>query len=583
MVMPAQQRNSLLLLLHDFYAQHSGRFLLVMVGLMFSGFAGGIGLATFLPVIEVIIESDPAKQSGLALMVSGAMSAIGLTPSIGPLLAVIVLAIIVKSVLLLFAMLQAGFTTMHIITDLRMNLVRAALAARWDYFIERPLGTFANAINAEAVRSSQAFFAAFLFVSDVFQIAVYGGLAMLISWQLTLAAAIATPIMLFVFHSRLTMARSSGRAQTHLEKTVLARITDTLQGIKPIKAMGAQQRLEPIIERDMLALLGALKQQIVASQTLKTMQEPVIVFLICIAVYFLVNSGKVDMSSLIGLALLFYRTMTQLGSLQKRYQLVEMNQSAYRSLRGMIEEAREATEFKAGARPPSSPGPVEFVDVSLRLGHKAVLANVNLQLPERGLVCIIGPSGAGKTSLVDMIAGLYEPTAGQINVADVPLKQLDLPLWRKHLGYVPQEMILFNDTLRNNLTLGEENYSIEAVWQSLERAGLREVVETLPEKLETRLGERGAKFSGGQRQRLAVARALIRNPDILILDEVTASLDPETEKALASTLGQLAAEMLILAITHQSGLLRYADAVVQVGNGRAEMLDVGDSTGMRHQ
>jgi ATP-binding cassette subfamily C protein len=575
MVMPTQQRNSLLLLLRDFYAQHPGRFLLVIVGLMFSGFSGGIGLAAFLPVIEVIIESDPTKQSGLALMVSGAMNAIGLTPSIGPLLAVIVLAIVAKSMLLLFAMLQAGFTAIHIITDLRMNLVRAALAARWDYFIERPLGTFANAINAEAVRSSHAFFAAFLFVSDVFQIVVYVGLAMLISWQLTLAAAIATPVMLLVFHSRLTMARSSGRAQTHLEKSVLARITDTLQGIKPIKAMGIQQRLEPIIEKDLLALLGALRQQIVAGQTLKTMQEPFIVFLICTAVYFLVTYGKVDTSVLIGLALLFYRTMTQLGSLQKRYQLVEMNHSAYRSLRGMIDDAKAATEFKLGADPLLRPGPIEFADVSLRLGHNVVLENIDLQLPENGLVCIVGPSGAGKTSLVDMIAGLYEPTSGEIRIAGAPLNRLDLLHWRWHLGYVPQEMILFNDTLRNNLTLGGEEYSNEVVWQALQRAGLRDVVEALPGKLETRLGERGARFSGGQRQRLAVARALIRNPKILILDEVTASLDPETERQLAVTLQSLADEMLILAITHQNGLLRHAKAIILIGNGHAIIKPAG--------
>lgn len=563
--------NSFFMLLRDFYAQHPGRFALVMIGLMFSGFAGGIGLATFLPVIEVITETDPASRSGLAKLTVTMLSDIGIEPTLGPLLLVIIVTIVLKGLVLLVTMLQAGYTSMQITTDLRMELIRAVFSARWDYFIEKPLGNFANAVNAEAVRSSQAFFAVFLLISDAFQIAVYVGLAFVVSLHITIGAMLASPLLLLMFHSLLTMARNSGQAQTHLEKTVIARIMDTVQGIKPIKAMGVQHRLEPIIERDVFALFDALKQQVFASQTLKTQQESAIVILICLAIYLLITYGKVDTSTLMGLSLLFYRTMTQFASLQKRYQLVETNQSAYRSLRAMIDEAHRATETRTGTEAPLHPGPIKFSNVTLKFGPRTVFSGLDLQLPTKGLVCIVGTSGVGKTSLVDMIAGLYTPTSGGIMIGGQLLERLNLKLWRKHLGYVPQEMILFNDTLRNNLTLGSKDYSDEDAWEALDRAGLRDVVAALPETLEAQLGERGGTLSGGQRQRLAVARALIRKPEILILDEVTASLDPETEQALAITLESIANEVLILAITHQSGLLRFADAVVRVGNRRAEM------------
>lgn len=568
-------KNPLRMLLRDFYSQHPGRFAQVMLGLLLAGFAGGIGLATFLPVLEVVTQADASKQSRLAMLTVDALSTIGIEPTLGYLLLVIIATLVVKGILLLVTMLQAGYVSMRITNDLRMELIRAVLSARWDFFIEKPLGAFANAVNSEAVRSSQAFFAAFLFVSDFFQIVVYVGLALVVSWKITLVAVLVSPLLLQAFRSFLGMARSSGREQTVAEKAVLSRVTDTLQGVKPIKAMGIQHRLVPIIEQDMNALFEALKRQILSSQVLKTMQEPLIGIVVCLAIYLLITYGKIETSMMLGLALLFYRSLTQLGSLQKRYQLVEIHQSAYCSLRGLINEAKAAAE-KTNA-PDESPqkycsGPIEFCGVELSYGHKEIFSGLNLQFPIRGLVCIIGTSGAGKTSLVDMIAGLYTPTSGEIKIDGQPLANLDLQVWRTHIGYVPQEMILFNDTLKNNLTLGNKDYSDDDIWDALARAGLRDVVEALPEALESQLGERGVKLSGGQRQRLAVARAVIRKPEILILDEVTASLDPDTEQALALTLEALADEVLILAITHQSGLLRFADSVVRVSNTRAEML-----------
>lgn len=564
--------SSLFLLLRDFCARYPGRFVLVLAALFFAGLAGGLGLATFLPLVEVIIETDATERSQFATMTVRALESVGLTPQLGPLLFVIVVAIGVKGAMLLVAMLGAGYTATRIITDLRMELVRSVLAARWSYFAEKPLGAFANALNAEAVRSSQAFFAAFLLVADIFQIAIYTALTFLISWQMALAAVAVSPLLFLAFRSLLGVARQAGRRQTDLERSVLSRITDTLQGIKPIKAMGAESRLEPIIERDMFALSKALRGQVFATQVLATQQETLIVILMCGAIYLVMRLGQGDTSVLVGLTVIFYRTMNQFAFLQKRHQLIEFNQSAYRSLRGMIDEARRASETAGGTASPASEGPVEFRNVRVAYGEKTVLANVSLRLPQKGFVCINGPSGAGKTSLVDLIAGLHRPASGEIMIGEQRLADLHLAEWRRHLGYVPQEMIVFNDTLRNNVILGSHDYVEADIRTAIDRAGLRTVVEQLPDGLETQVGERGVKLSGGQRQRMAIARALIRKPAILILDEVTASLDPVTEQALATTLAAIAEDVLILAITHQTGMLRHADWIMRVHDGKAEIV-----------
>lgn len=558
-------------LLQDFFAESPLRFVVVIASLFLAGAANGIGLATFLPVIAIVVRADTGTSSALSEYVREGLLTVGLEPTLGILLMIIAGAVVVKNLLQLFAMLNVGFTTMRIVTGLRSSLIRNLLGARWDYFIERPIGSLANSINIEAVRSSQAFLAVFMMVSDVFLVAIYLAMAAVISWQISFLALVFCPVVFLCFNWLLGMARRSGRRQTELERTILTEVTDALQGMKPIKAMGAQKNLGSLVEDRLGMLLAALKKQVIASQLLKTQQESLIAIVICFGLYLLIRSGGLDTETLIGLSLLFYKTVSTVTSLQKRYQLTHIHESAYRSLKGVIDHSGSATETRSGRLSPAAVGPIRFEGVGLRYGARAILEDVNLVFPERGLICVIGPSGAGKTSLVDMIAGLVEPTAGAVVVGDVPLDRLDLQQWRQHIGYVPQEMFLFNESARSNLTLRSPTITDDQIWSAVKLAEVEPVIRDLPDGLDTSLGERGSKLSGGQRQRLAMARALVRDPEILILDEITSSLDPATEEMIANTLAKIGNDRLVIAITHQTAMLKYAESVIRVVNNTATM------------
>ena len=186
----------------------------------------------------------------------------------------------------------------------------------------------------------------------------------------------------------------------------------------------------------------------------------------------------------------------------------------------------------------------------------------------------IGPSGAGKTTIVDLITRLYEPQAGRILVDGVSLTELDLHKWRSMIGYVPQELILLSGSVRDNITLGAA-VDDETLMEALELAGAAGFVSDLPEGLDTDLGERGLKLSGGQRQRLSLARALVHRPRLLILDEVTSALDPETERKLVEQIGALAGRggMTIIAITHTRAWLSAADRVFHLENGHVTRIE----------
>ena len=197
-----------------------------------------------------------------------------------------------------------------------------------------------------------------------------------------------------------------------------------------------------------------------------------------------------------------------------------------------------------------------------------VLKGVDLEIPMGQITVLTGPSGAGKTTITDLIVGLYEPDLGAVLVDGVPLRELDKTQWRTMIGYVPQELILFHDTIHANVTLGDAAVSDADVRAALEAAGAWNFVSAHPDGMMAVVGEKGAKLSGGQRQRVALARALATKPKLLILDEVTSALDPETETDLCRRLGSLARQMSILAITHRSTFIDMADRVYRVEERR---------------
>jgi ATP-binding cassette subfamily C protein len=183
------------------------------------------------------------------------------------------------------------------------------------------------------------------------------------------------------------------------------------------------------------------------------------------------------------------------------------------------------------------------------------------------LTVVTGPSGAGKTTIADLIVGLIRAQAGSVLIDDVPIEAVDLGRWRAMIGYVPQDALLMHDSIAVNVTLGDPEIPAADVVAALRAAGAQEFVSALPNGIDTVVGERGLRLSGGQRQRIALARALVRKPALLILDEATTALDPDTEAGICETFRQLRGAVTILAICHQSSLIEIADSVYRVDDG----------------
>ena len=244
-----------------------------------------------------------------------------------------------------------------------------------------------------------------------------------------------------------------------------------------------------------------------------------------------------------------------------------------------IGEVLEAPEIEQHECKPPAPNPLrgeivfEHASYSYPRGREVALADASLRIAPGETVAFVGESGAGKSTLITLALGFRRPSAGRVLLDGVDLQELDLRTYRRQIGVVPQATVLFTGSVRENVTFGLDEITDEALWQILEQANLVEFIRSLPQGLDTPLGEGGARLSGGQKQRLAIARALARNPRVILLDEATSALDAESERLVQEALARLTNERTTLIVAHRFSTIRHANRIFVMHGGR--IVDVG--------
>jgi ATP-binding cassette, subfamily C, bacterial len=269
---------------------------------------------------------------------------------------------------------------------------------------------------------------------------------------------------------------------------------------------------------------------------------------------------------------LLTRLLSLLNKTQRKYQNLMAQESAYWSLRTSIDEARAAAERTTGTRQPTFQKGISLRHIYFDYGTKPIFQDLNLELSVHSFTTIAGPSGVGKSTLLDLLCSLAEPKSGEILIDGVPLREINPRDWRRMIGYVAQENVLLHDTILNNILVGAPDLVEADAERALHQAGAWDFVSALPDGLHTVVGERGGLLSGGQRQRIAIARALAHQPLFLLLDEPTSALDPETERLFCETLRKLAQSLTIVAVSHQPALINAADNIYTLSKGKAEPL-----------
>jgi len=469
-----------------------------------------------------------------------------------------------------------------VLRDLRQQLYDKILSLPMGYFTEARRGDVISRMTNDVNEVEASIMSALdILFKDPVMILVYLITLFVISWQLTLFVLVLMPVAIF-FIGRI--GRSLKKASTKGQEQnaeILSSVDETLLGLRVVKGFNAQHKLRTRF----YTLINATRATFNRINRRYYLAHPLSEFLgtalIAIILWFgglliLSDHATIDASTFIYYLVIFYSIINPSKDLSK---------AAYGIRRGLasLERIDAVLNTESNIIEPKKPQPMTF-EKAIAFNHvhfaynadREVLTDICLEVPKGKTIALVGQSGSGKTTMTDLVPRFYDPTAGTITVDGIDIRSISTHDLRAQMGIVCQEPVLFNDTVYNNITFGVDTSLpapngltwSEAVEQAARIANAHEFIARMPEGYDTVIGDRGSRLSGGQRQRLSIARAILKNPPILILDEATSALDSESEKLVQEALEHLMAERTTLVVAHRLSTIKHADLICVLHEGR---------------
>ena len=460
-----------------------------------------------------------------------------------------------------------------VVRDIRNQLYRKITSLSLGFFSEERKGDIIARMSGDVQEVENSIMASLdmLFKNPIL-ILVYFGMLIFISWQLTLFTILFVPVFGWFMGlvGRRLKARSI-KAQT-LWSDTMSQVEETLGGLRIIKAFCAEEKMNDRFNR----INTEYRRQIMRVNTRQQLAHPRSEFLgtvmIVVVMWFggmlVLNQHVLDGSIFVYYMVILYSIIQPLKDFSK---------AGYSIPKGLasMERIDKILQAEIAIQDPDQPRhitdfqhQIEFRNVSFRYADQWVLRNINLVIPKGKTIALVGQSGSGKSTLVDLIPRYYDVQEGEVLIDGINVRDLGVHDLRALIGNVNQEAILFNDTFYNNITFGVETATKEEVEQAARIANAYDFITESEHGFDTGIGDRGSRLSGGQRQRVSIARAILKNPPILILDEATSALDTESERLVQDALERLMKTRTTVAIAHRLSTIRNADTIYVLHEGR---------------
>jgi len=460
-----------------------------------------------------------------------------------------------------------------VVRDLRNQLNAKILALPLGFFSEERKGDVLARITGDVGEVENSVMSSLdLLLKNPILIFVYLGSMLVISWQLTLFVFLVLPIAGFVMgRVGKSLKRTSLEAQNQWGQ-LISQVEETLGGLRIVKAFTAEEfvdkRFRDSNEEYRQTVIGVNRRQLLAHPVSELLGTATIAIVLWYGGSLILNrDSSIDASTFIYYLVIFYSLINPLKDLSK---------GAYAIRRGMgsMERVDRILQAESTITDPAEPKPIVFNEairlekVSFRYAEEWVLRDVDLTIRKGQTVALVGHSGSGKSTLVDLIPRFYDVVEGRITIDGTDIREVAVADLRRLMGNVNQEPILFNASVFENIAFGVEGATLEKVRQAAEVAHADEFINEMPAGYDTNIGDRGGKLSGGQRQRLSIARAVYKNPPILILDEATSALDTKSERLVQSALDHLMEGRTTIVIAHRLSTIIHADVICVVDDGR---------------
>lgn len=460
-----------------------------------------------------------------------------------------------------------------VVRDIRNQLYQKITSLSLGFFSEERKGDIIARMSGDVQEIENSIMASLdmLFKNPILVIAYFTTL-LIISWQLTLFTILFVPLFgWFMGLVGRKLKQNSVKAQ-NLWSDTMSQVEETLGGLRIIKAFSAEEKMNARFDKINSNYRDSILKVTIRQQLAHPMSEFLGTLMIVIVLWFggtLVLNEQV----LSGPTFIYYLVM--LYSIINP--LKELSKASYAIMKGLasIERVDKILKAEVAIKDPEKPihinsfeHQIEFRHVSFRYAEQWVLRDINLVIPKGKTVALVGQSGSGKSTLVDLIPRYYDVQEGEVLIDGINVRDLGVRSLRHLIGNVNQEAILFNDTFFNNITFGVDHATQEMVDQAARIANAYEFIMESEEGFDTNIGDRGSKLSGGQRQRISIARAILKNPPILILDEATSALDTESERLVQDALERLMSTRTTVAIAHRLSTIKHADEICVLHEGR---------------
>lgn len=541
----------------------------IVVIMTVSNFIQASSAITIAPVVDLIIHPDFQQISQPTVAILNWMGRIGISKTLLSAMLLFLSLIIFKNLVTVFSKYVLLRVRNSFIKSLIFDEYRNFLGASWSFFVLQKHGVLTNTIIKETDKVGSAIEVIGDILSSSLGIVFYLGLGFFISWKLTLAVLLMlggglTPFLLLGRYNYYL-----GKRHTENNNDLFVAVQETFSAAKLIIGYGNQKKSLEKLYKIVPRYLSMIVRFLMVRESTPLVFDPFGFFIILSAVYIGVNLLGMHAAELL-ILLYAFRFIIQngLNIASKRNDLKNFL-PAFEQIQKLSTEALSMAQPSGNTIFSELRNGVIFKDIHFHYPNKhKALNGVSVSISKGKMVAIVGRSGSGKTTLIDVLMGFYLPQGGDFLVDGAPFTGIDINSWRSNIGYIPQEAMLFNISIKDNLLWANDRASEKDLELALEMSYSDEFVRELPAKTDTVVGEHGVRLSGGQRQRLALARAILRKPELLVLDEATSSLDSHSEFLIQKSIEKLTKITTIVAIAHRLSTIKKADYIYVFDNGR---------------
>ena len=526
----------------------------------------GVTLGLFLPIIAGADSDSPLQR-----IITSAFDNLGIQYTLPLALGAMTALYALRTALVITQEIFVARQIAGLMVDIKSRTVDQLLKADYQYFTNRGVGYFNNAVTVEFTNLTNAFdYCTRAMVAAGFTV-TYVVLALVVNPVLAVAFLIFAVPAYFLLRTAFRLVQRVSILNTENNSILQSHLIQTLNGFKYFKATASTQGIWRAVSSAIDRQGGLLFEQRRLESLVRNGIDLMTVLLIVALLLYYVEFVGTAFVEMVFMLVILRRTATFAQQTQRSFQRFLEFSGSVRLFQGLDFELSQNKEvFERDAIAPDFDLPIRLDNVSFGYhGSSPVLDGVSLAIPPRRKVAFVGVSGAGKTTLATMLTGILRPTSGVISIGGVPYSRIDQTKLREGIGYVTQESVIFDDTVRNNVSLWDDDVTPpEKVRPAAKVAHASEFIEDLPHGYDTLLGDNGMKISGGQRQRVSIARELYKDTRVLIFDEGTSALDTESERIIQANIDELRDNTTLILIAHRLSTVRNSDMIFVLDEGR---------------